>query len=224
MERLPDEVFLAEKVLISATWPSGIFVGIKREVARSTPDVVNCLPNATARLQWPLAGEMTADSHLPSRDELEALSESGFALAIQLLGRHEDAADVVQDALRKLVHSGRYKAQKGSPLAWFLKVVRNGALDTLRQRRPNDDEAVARLAATAPAPDIAVEREELAGIMRRQLEAMPVAQREIVLLRDFHDLSYTEIAEVLGIAPGTVMSRLHRARNELRKRMKKYLK
>ena len=51
-----------------------------------------------------------------------------------------------------------------------------------------------------------------------------MAQREIVLLRDFHDLSYTEIAEVLGIAPGTVMSRLHRARNELRKRMKKYLK
>ncbi|MDP7179025.1 MAG: RNA polymerase sigma factor [Verrucomicrobiota bacterium] len=198
-------------------------MGIKTRVARSTSDVVNCLPNATARLQWPLAGEMTADSHLPFSDELEALSESGFALAIQLLGRHEDAADVVQDALRKLIHSGRYKAQKGSPLAWFLKVVRNGALDTLRQRRPNDGEAVARLAATTPPPDIAVEREELAGIMRRKLETMLVDQREIILLRDFHDLSYTEIAEVLGIAPGTVMSRLHRARNELRKRMKKYL-
>jgi DNA-directed RNA polymerase specialized sigma24 family protein len=60
--------------------------------------MVNCQPNATARLQWPLAGEMTVDNNLPSRDELEALSESGFALAIQLLGRHEDAADVVQDA------------------------------------------------------------------------------------------------------------------------------
>ena len=166
---------------------------------------------------------MTADSHLPSRDELEALSESGFALAIQLLGRHEDAADVVQDALRKLVHSGRYNAQKGSPLAWFLKVVRNRALDTLRQYKPNDEEAVARLAAIAPPPDIAVERQELTEIMRRQLVAMSLDQREILLLRDFHDLSYTEIAEVLGIAPGTVMSRLHRARKELRKRMKKYL-
>ena len=198
-------------------------MGIKTRVARSTSDVVNCLPNATAQLQWPLAGEMTADSHLPSRDELEALSESGFALAIQLLGRHEDAADVVQDALRKLVHSGRYNAQKGSPLAWFLKVVRNRALDTLRQYKPNDEEAVARLAAIAPPPDIAVERQELTEIMRRQLVAMSLDQREILLLRDFHDLSYTEIAEVLGIAPGTVMSRLHRARKELRKRMKKYL-
>ncbi|MDP6793762.1 MAG: hypothetical protein QGG00_00090 [Verrucomicrobiota bacterium] len=63
---------------------------------------------------------MKADSHLPLRKELEALSESGFALAIQLLGRREDAADVVQDALHKLVHSGYYNSLKGSPLAWFL--------------------------------------------------------------------------------------------------------
>ena len=153
---------------------------------------------------------MTVDNNLPSRDELEALSESGFALAIQLLGRHEDAADVVQDALRKLIHSGQYDRRKGNPRVWFLKVVRNGALDALRQRRPNDDAAVANLAATAPPPDIAVEREELAGIVRRQLESMPVAQREIVLLRDFHDLSYTEIAEVLGIARNTLRSKMER--------------
>ena len=152
------------------------------------------------------------------------MSESGFALAIQLLGRHEDSPDVVQDALHKLVHKGgHYNSQKGSPLAWFLKVVRNGALDALRQRRRNDEEAVAMLTANDSPPNIAVEQEELAGIMRRQLEAMPMAQREIVLLRDFHDLSYAEIAKVLEIPPGTVMSRLYRARNELRERMKKYL-
>jgi len=166
---------------------------------------------------------MMANRHLPSYDELEAVSESGFALAIQLLDSHEDAADVVQDALRKLVHSGHYKAEKGNLLAWFLKVVRNGALDALRQRRRNDEEAVAMLTANDSPPNIAVEQEELAGIMRRQLEAMPMAQREIVLLRDFHDLSYAEIAKVLDIPAGTVMSRLYRARNELRKRMKKYL-
>lgn len=185
--------------------------------------MVNCQPNATARLQWPLACEVTADSNFPSHDELEALSDSGFALAVQLLRHHEDAADVVQDALRKLIHSGQYDRRKGNPRVWFLKVVRNGALDALRQRRPNDDAAVANLAATAPPPDIAVEWEELAGIVRRQLESMPVAQREIILLRDFHDLCYAEVAEVLGIANGTVMSRLHRARYELRNRMKKYL-
>ena len=52
---------------------------------------------------------------------------------------------------------------------------------------------------------------------------MDIAQREIVLLRDFHSLSYAEIAEVMEIQAGTVMSRLHRARKELRQRMRRYL-
>ena len=126
--------------------------------------------------------------------ELEALSESGFALAIQLLGRHADAADVVQDSLRKLVHSGQY-----------------------------DAEAVDALADAAPAPDEAAARGEMNRLVRRELEALPEEQREIILLRDFHDLSYAEIAEVLDLAPGTVMSRLHRARQALRDRMKTFL-
>tara|TARA_Y100001934_G_scaffold226519_2_gene271781 strand:- start:689 stop:1267 length:579 start_codon:yes stop_codon:yes gene_type:complete len=190
---------------------------------RITPDVVNCLPNATSQLQWPLAGEMTSDGHFPSCDELEALSDSGFALAIQLLGRHEDAADVVQDALCKLVHGGHYRRHKGPARVWFLKVVRNGALDAVRRRRPNDDEAVANLPAGTKPPDVTAELGELTVILRCQLESLPVAQREIILLRDFHDLSYGEIAKVLGVASGTVMSRLHRARNALRQRMNKYL-
>ena len=52
---------------------------------------------------------------------------------------------------------------------------------------------------------------------------MPQNQQEIILLRDHQDLSYAEIAEVLTMPAGTVMSRLHQARNELRNRMKKYM-
>ena len=146
---------------------------------------------------------MTGDAERTVSAELEALGESGFALAIQLLGRHEDAADVVQDSLRKLMHGGRFDAARGSQRAWFLKVVRNGALDMLRRRKPHDEEAVAELADNAHAPDEAAARNELSQILRRELDAMPAEQREIVLLRDFHDLSYGEIAEVLDIAPGT---------------------
>ena len=159
-----------------------------------------------------------------AREDIESLSEYGFALAIQLLGRHEDAADVVQDSLRKLVHSGQYDAQRGPKRAWFLKVVRNGALDVLRKRKPEDEGAVAKLEDTDLSPAEAAEQNELKTIIRQQLEGMDVAQREIVLLRDFHDLSYGEIAEVLDIAPGTVMSRQHRARRGLRERMGKFLK
>ena len=128
---------------------------------------------------------MTEGHEKTASAALEALGESGFALAIQLLGRHADAADVVQDSLRQLVHSGRFDA--------------------------------------APMPDEATARGELAQIILRELDMLPAEQREIILLRDFHDLSYGEIADVLDLAPGTVMSRLHRARRALREQMGKFL-
>jgi RNA polymerase sigma-70 factor (ECF subfamily) len=60
------------------------------------------------------------------------------------------------------------------------------------------------------------------ALLTRELMTMPRDQREIILLRDYHDLSYAEVARVLSIPVGTVMSRLHRARSELRRRMHKY--
>ena len=60
---------------------------------------------------------MTEGIEKTAAAELEALGKSGFALAIQLLGRHEDAADVVQDALRKLVHNRQYDSQRGKRCA-----------------------------------------------------------------------------------------------------------
>ena len=158
-----------------------------------------------------------------AQEDIDSLSDHGFALAIQLLGRHEDAADVVQDSLRKLIHSGQYDAHRGPKRAWFLKVVRNGALDVLRKRKPEDEEAVAQLKDADLSPAEATEQNELKTLIRQQLDGMDIAQREIVLLRDFHNLSYAEIAEVMEIRAGTVMSRLHRARKELRQRMRRYL-
>ncbi len=72
-------------------------------------------------------------------------------------------------------------------------------------------------------PAVATELNELTVLLKRELNSMPQDQQEIILLRDHQNLSYAEIAEVLAIPAGTVMSRLHRARNELRNRMKKYL-
>tara|TARA_B100001939_G_scaffold16609_1_gene13873 strand:- start:552 stop:1094 length:543 start_codon:yes stop_codon:yes gene_type:complete len=177
--------------------------------------------NCSAAL--PLDRIMKTGDGQTTRADVESLSQEGFALAIQLLGRHEDAADVVQNSLSKLVHSGQFDAQRGPKRAWFLKVVRNGALDVLRKRKPADEEAVAQLTDRAPSPAEAVEHRELRQLIREELDQMEVAQREIVLLRDFHHLSYAEIADVMEIRAGTVMSRLHRARKELRNRMRKYL-
>jgi RNA polymerase sigma-70 factor (ECF subfamily) len=102
-------------------------------------------------------------------------------------------------------------------------MVRNGALDVIRRRKPHDEAKVAMLVDREKSPDRLAEQRELDLILRRELEGLPLDLREIVLLRDFHDLSYAEIAEVMGIRQGTVMSRLHRARTELRQRVRKYL-
>ena len=155
--------------------------------------------------------------------DLDSLSYQGFGVAMQLLNHREDAMDVVQESLRKLVHGGQFNENLGTHRSWFLRVVRNGSLDILRRRKPHDAEALANQADNNKTPDVATERSELTGLLKRELNSMPQDQREIILLRDHQDLSYAEIADVLAMPAGTVMSRLHRARNELRNRMKKYL-
>ena len=155
--------------------------------------------------------------------DLESLSYQGFGVAMQLLNHREDAMDVVQESLRKLVHGGQFNENLGTHRSWFLRVVRNGSLDILRRRKPHDAEALANQADNNKTPDVATERSELTGLLKRELNSMPQDQREIILLRDHQDLSYAEIADVLAMPAVTVMSRLHRARNELRNRMKKYL-
>jgi RNA polymerase sigma-70 factor (ECF subfamily) len=161
-------------------------------------------------------GGLTAES-------LEELGRAGYALALQLLRHREDAADAVQDALQRLVQKrGLFDARRGTLRAWFLKIVRNRSLDLLRRRKRHRCDAADVVHVPAPArqrPDATVAEAELLNLVRKTLEDMPEPQREIILLRDFHQLSYAEIAEVLSIRSGTVMSRLHRARLELRQRL-----
>jgi len=93
--------------------------------------------------------------------DLESLSYQGFGVAMQLLNHREDAMDVVQESLRKLVHGGQFNGKLGTHRSWFLKVVRNGSLDVLRRRKPHDPEALAHQADNNKTPDVATERNEL---------------------------------------------------------------
>ena len=160
------------------------------------------------------------------RVAVEDLGRMGFALAMQLLRHHEDAADVVQDCLQRLLKKPRlYDAKRGQLRGFFLKVVRNRCLDVLRQRRwgqVSADELPQVADSSAPRPDQAVEQREMLALLRLELDVLPTEQREVILLRDFHNLSYAEISEVLSIPAGTVMSRLHRARAELGRRMQRF--
>lgn len=148
--------------------------------------------------------------------ELIHLGNGAHALACQILGNADDAADAVQDALMTVLTKPRaYDAKKGPLKPWFLRVVRNRCIDLLRQRRPTEsvDE---QLPDTTASPEEDAVRAERDDALTAALLTLSSDHREIIVLRDYLGLSYSEVANTLSIADGTVMSRIHRARIALK--------
>lgn len=155
------------------------------------------------------------------RQELVHLGNGAHALAIQILGNSEDAADAVHDAFATVLEKpGSYDGRKGPLKPWFLRVVRNRCIDVLRRRRPSGVD-IDVLEAPGAMPDENLETGERDRHLQAALANIKPEQRQIVVLRDYLDLSYAEIAAVLDVAPGTVMSRLHRARLALKQQLEK---
>jgi len=156
------------------------------------------------------------------QQQLVQLGNGAHALAIQMLGNTDDAADAVHDAFIKVLGKpGAYDAQKGSLKSWFLCVVRNRCIDLIRQKRPGAVE-VGQLVDSGAGPESLLEISQRDQALRLALTKLSTSQRQIVVLRDYMDLSYAEIAAVLDIASGTVMSRLHRARLALKEELTRH--
>jgi RNA polymerase sigma-70 factor (ECF subfamily) len=160
-----------------------------------------------------------------AREELaRRLRRPAYSLALQLLHNPDDAFDAAQDGLLRLFGS-LDRLEPGRPAKpWLLAIVRNRARDLLRRRRVRraeplegtDPDRPRQVIDTTPGPAASAELRELQALVWRALARLPEAQREILVLRDYQDLSYAEIAAVLRVPTGTVMSRLHRARKALR--------
>jgi RNA polymerase sigma-70 factor (ECF subfamily) len=156
------------------------------------------------------------------KHELVTLGGGAHALASNMLGNPDDASDAVQDAFAAVLGKPlAYDAKKGPLKPWFLRIVRNRCLDSLRRRRPAGM-PVDELKDRGATPEQAAELDDRDRELKLALVTITNEQRQIVILRDHLDLSYAEIADVLDIAPGTVMSRLHRARLALREVLKSY--
>ena len=153
---------------------------------------------------------------------LDATGRRAFAYAWQLLRNHEDALDAVQSTLAAVWASRRRLHPGCDPRGWFYRTLRNKCVDVMRARRTHsagqlESDPPARRAAP---PSQAAESEEELERLRHALDELSEEAREILLLRDYHDLPYAQIADVLKIPTGTVMSRLHRARSALRDRLR----
>jgi len=156
------------------------------------------------------------------QQQLIQLGNGAHALATQMLGNADDAADAVHDSFAKVLRKpDAYDVNNGPLKPWFLRVVRNHCIDLIRRRRPGDDN-VQVLSDPGPGPEAAFEIAQRDQQLQRALAKISAGQREIIVLRDYMDLSYAEIALALEIAHGTVMSRLHRARLALKEEITRH--
>ena len=183
-------------------------------------------PTPTASSDFQLLVQAQAGGREAREELARRMRGPAYVLALQLVGNREDALDVAQDALLRLfVHLGRVAPDR--PLRpWLFAIVRNRARDLWRRRaaRPNESldgrpDLSAHLAARAGDPEQETARRQLARRVWSAIGGLSGSHREILVLRDFHDLTYAEIAGILDIPLGTVMSRLHAARSALRARL-----
>ena len=160
-----------------------------------------------------------------ARDELALRwGRRAYLLALQLLGNSEDAKDVAQESmLRFFAALNRFQA--GRPVQpWLYQIVRNQARDLARRRRVRPTEPLESALievgreprSTRPGPEEETQVRQLQSFVWQALEDLSAESREVLVLRDYQDLSYREISEVIGTPIGTVMSRLHAARSKLR--------
>jgi RNA polymerase sigma factor (sigma-70 family) len=138
-----------------------------------------------------------------------------FRLARWIAGSRADAEDIVQEASMRAFKNIR-GFSGGSPRAWVLTIVRNTSYSWLAKNRPKAlvlSEDLDQRAREAPETALIAKLE--AQQVRKAMASLPVPFREVLVLREIHELDYRTIAEVAAIPIGTVMSRLARARRLL---------
>jgi RNA polymerase sigma-70 factor (ECF subfamily) len=128
------------------------------------------------------------------------------------------AEDATQEAfIRAWVKLPSYQPN-GSLRNWLYRIAINAALDVLR-RKPEEtleDEEALMVPDQADGPETALIKKERVALLQQAMKSLPEAARSVLVLREYGGLSYQEIAEVLEVPVGTVMSRLNYARNRLR--------
>lgn len=147
-----------------------------------------------------------------------------YSYAMVLTRNPAEAEDLVQETYVRALKAIERLRTDSNMKSWLFTILRNIWLNQLRRRRTGPemiemdvDESTADIAVDTSKDPLALyvskmEHEQV----REAIEQLPVEHREIILLREYEELSYQEIASVLGCPAGTVMSRLGRARSKLR--------
>jgi RNA polymerase sigma-70 factor (ECF subfamily) len=159
--------------------------------------------------------------------------KAAYNFAYRLTGNEADARDLTQEAFVRVYRAWRSFKPGTSFLSWIYRILTNLHRDELRRRKgryqeelPEDNVPLA-LRGTRPLATEPIEEyleSQFSEPVAKALEALSPEQRRIVMLADVEECSYQEIAGIAGCSVGTVRSRLHRARGQLRKLVGRYLR
>ena len=184
--------------------------------------------NLVARLR---AGDDRAYEEL-----VRTLGGQLLATARRLLHREEDAQDAFQDALLSAFKALPTFEAQSRLSTWLHRITINACLMKLRSRRRRPEVAIEDLLPTflpdghqtrpnspwRETADAAAHRKEVCDLVHASIERLPEAFRTVLVLRDIEEIDTSETAELLGITPAAVKTRLHRARQALRQLLDPY--
>ncbi len=161
-----------------------------------------------------------------------------FNVIYRFLGDYEEAVDLTQETfISAFRHYDRFRGD-AKVFTWLYQIARNLCINRVRQRErqrslriesldqpreSDEDEGMTReIADLSQAPHTLLERKELQQRLKAAIDALPPDYKEVVLLREYHNLSYNEIVEATGLTLENVKTRLSRARAMLRRKLEPY--
>ncbi|MDH3258383.1 MAG: sigma-70 family RNA polymerase sigma factor [Deltaproteobacteria bacterium] len=184
-----------------------------------------------ALIRHTLDGEKEAFSELVKRYQGRA-----YGVAVGIVGNRDDALDVVQESFVKAYSALKDFRFDAKFYTWFYRLLINKAIDKKREvsRNPGtafdetwmmaDDGYPTGSSEFYERPDETAGRRELREIMHEAIESLTENHRTVILLREVEGMSYQEIADVLDISLGTVMSRIHYGKEKLRELLSEYVR
>ena len=147
-----------------------------------------------------------------------------YNFVLRHVGCGEEAQDICQRTFIQVYHKLHKLRDRASFSSWIYRIALNACRDAARGRSKHEIRSLDRLsedgmevAELSPGPDVISHRRGIREILNRALQSLPEEQRVVVVMKEYQELKFTEIAEILGAPTNTVKSRLYYGLNSLRK-------
>ena len=168
-------------------------------------------------------GRLTLEPERALTEMFDLTAQRLVRFAVTITGNQPDAEDALQGAFSRIAFRPRLLAKADAPWPYLIRSVRNEALRIIHKRRNSGFEASDRGSGEDSVEDQIV-HEETADSVRRVLQSLPKSQYEVVILKHWEDLTFSEIAEALGLSQNTVASRYRYAMEKLQRSLESLVK